>query len=99
MAFSSLPLEARQSTLISMSIKPEFASGLLMYTDDSPAKVSNDFLAIGLYDGYVELRYNLGSGTAVIRSEEKVGLNNWHTIVAARTEQSGMIECDMHLEV
>lgn len=89
MAYSPLPVSIRRTTLISISIKPETHTGLLIYTDHNIARASGDFLAIGLYDGFVELRYNLGSGTAEIRSRERVTLNEWHTIVAARTERSG----------
>jgi coxsackievirus/adenovirus receptor len=50
---------------------------------------SKDFLALSLNDGFVEFRYNLGSGTAVIRSNNRITVNEWHNTTAARTDRDG----------
>ena len=42
----------------------------------------------------MELRYNLGSGTAVLTSSSTLTLGEWHTIEATRTGRSGQLVVD-----
>jgi hypothetical protein len=52
---------------IQMNIKPEAQDGLIFWTGKSyPLTSSSDFLALGFRARALELRYNLGSGDAVI---------------------------------
>ena len=44
----------------------------------------DDFLSLALVDGFVEFRYDLGSGPVSIRSPERVRPGHWHRLVAAR---------------
>ena len=44
----------------------------------------DDFLSVALVDGFVEFRYDLGSGAVSIRSPERVRPGHWHRLVAAR---------------
>ena len=97
-AYSPLPTSARLTTMISLSIKPQYENGLLLYAGNDNTGIS-DFLAVGLYNGFVEFRYNLGSSTGVITSKENVTLNEWHRIVAARTEKSGTVICHRILQM
>ena len=56
-----------------MEIKPRLLIGLFFYVAQYMTSRAGDFLALSLVDGgHVELRYNLGADTAVIRSPEKV---------------------------
>jgi hypothetical protein len=88
MAFEPLEDDSRDMTSIYVSIKPLHKDGLIFYTDHG---TFSDFLAIGLYDGFVELRYNLGSSTVEIKSATRVELYRWHTIHAQRTGKDGSL--------
>lgn len=50
-----------------MTFRPSTPDGTLLYSDDDG---SGDFLAINLLDGYVEFRFDCGSGGAVLRYPE-----------------------------
>lgn len=49
-----------------LTFRPSMPDGTLLYSDDAG---SGDFLAINLVDGYVEFRFDCGSGGATIRCE------------------------------
>nr|XP_040052348.1 pikachurin isoform X1 [Gasterosteus aculeatus aculeatus] len=74
-----------------LTFQPLKPDGTLLYTDDAG---SGDFLAINLVDGYVEFRFDCGSGGATIRSEEKIGLETWHELRVSRTAKSGILQVD-----
>ena len=92
MAFPPLGKDVRARTTISASIKPLEKDGLIIYVARSTSPFF-DFISIGLYDGYVEFRYNLGSDTVEIRSTERIELNRWHTIHAERIGRIGENKC------
>ena len=54
-------------------------SGLLLYSQQH-VDGSGDFLSLTLIDGFVEFRYNLGSGPAIIRSHHKVTPKKFHRV-------------------
>ncbi|KAM8887242.1 pikachurin isoform 2-T2 [Spinachia spinachia] len=74
-----------------LTFQPLKPDGTLLYTDDVG---SADFLAINLVDGYVEFRFDCGSGGATIRSEEKISLETWHELRVSRTAKSGILQVD-----
>jgi len=47
-----------------MTFRPDLEAGVLLYSYDTDSK---DFLSINMVSGYVEFRFDCGSGTAVIR--------------------------------
>lgn len=47
-----------------LTFRPSMPDGTLLYSDDAG---SRDFLAISLVDGYVEFRFDCGSGGSTIR--------------------------------
>ena len=59
--------------------------GIILYSGSGGADGGDaDFLSVALVDGFVEFRYDLGSGAVSIRSPERVRPGHWHRIVAAR---------------
>ncbi|KAL0979826.1 hypothetical protein UPYG_G00190290 [Umbra pygmaea] len=74
-----------------MIFHPATPDGTLLYSDDA---ASRDFLAINLVDGYVEFRFDCGSGESVIRSEEPVSMGAWHELRVSRTAKSGILQVD-----
>ncbi|XP_070562238.1 agrin-like [Ptychodera flava] len=53
-----------------------------------------DFISLNLVDGYLEFRYDLGSGPAEIRSEDRVSLDKWHSVTVMRTSRDGEMKID-----
>ncbi|XP_035243973.1 agrin-like isoform X3 [Anguilla anguilla] len=69
------------------------SNGLIFYNgqkDDG----KGDFISLGLNDGILEFRYDLGKGPAVIRSREKVKLSAWNTVKLERVSRKGEISVD-----
>ena len=48
-----------------------------------------DFVCFGLKEGYPEFRFDVGSGPAIIRGNNTLPLNEWHTIKLTRDRQKG----------
>ncbi|XP_042308446.1 pikachurin isoform X2 [Sceloporus undulatus] len=71
--------------------RPDAEDGVLLYSYDSGSK---DFLSISMANSYVEFRFDCGSGTAIIRSEEPVSLNQWHELKVSRTAKNGILQVD-----
>ncbi|XP_026096298.1 pikachurin [Carassius auratus] len=74
-----------------MTFQPTNPDGTLLYTDDV---ASRDFLSISLVGGYVEFRFDCGSGATVIRSEEAVATDAWHELRVSRTAKNGILQVD-----
>ncbi|UXI17871.1 putative splicing factor [Sarcoptes scabiei] len=84
--------ETLQSELL-MIIKPNHTDGLFLYNGQKMDR-TGDFISLNLIDGFVEFRFDLGSGAAVIRSPERIAMNEWHTIHASRTGRQGWLRVD-----
>lgn len=75
---------------INMRFRASSNSGLLLWSgrqsDPQEQRDSNeDFLALGLDQGYLTLAYNLGSGEAVLRYNlTRLDDDLWHRIRAVR---------------
>ncbi|KFM77888.1 Agrin, partial [Stegodyphus mimosarum] len=80
-----------------LSLEIEFKSfaddGILLYNGQTSTK-SGDFISLSLKDGFVEFRYNLGSGAVVLRSLQKVILGKYQRVVAKRYLKDGMLAVD-----
>uniref|UniRef100_A0A3B3T6L7 EGF like, fibronectin type III and laminin G domains n=1 Tax=Paramormyrops kingsleyae TaxID=1676925 RepID=A0A3B3T6L7_9TELE len=74
-----------------ITFRPSVAEGTLLYSEDQG---SRDFLSIMLVGGYLEFRFDCGSGAAAIRSEEPVSLNMWHEVWVSRTARKGILQVD-----
>ncbi|XP_030623913.1 pikachurin-like [Chanos chanos] len=79
-----------------ITFRPISPEGTLLYCEDSQ---SRDFLSVTLMDGHVEYRFDCGSGSTVIRSEEPVSLYRWHEVRASRTARRGILELDNQVPV
>ncbi|KAI2665010.1 Pikachurin [Labeo rohita] len=72
-----------------MTFQPTKPDGTLLYTDDA---ASRDFLSISLVGGYVEFRFDCGSGATVIRSKEAIAMDVWHELRVSRTAKNGILQ-------
>ncbi|XP_049877117.1 agrin-like [Pectinophora gossypiella] len=70
-------------------------SGMLLYTGQSN-KAKGDFIAINLVNGYLQFRYNLGSGIANITSPVPITKGRWHRARITRVGRHGSLQLDQH---
>ncbi|XP_059550895.1 pikachurin isoform X1 [Myotis daubentonii] len=88
------PLEPRRYLSFmefEITFRPDSGDGVLLYSHDTG---SRDFLSINLAGGHVEFRFDCGSGTAVLRSEDPLALGRWHELRVSRTAKSGILQVD-----
>ncbi|PZC78437.1 hypothetical protein B5X24_HaOG202181 [Helicoverpa armigera] len=70
-------------------------SGMLLYTGQAN-KAKGDFIAINLVNGYLQFRYNLGSGIANITSPVPITKGRWHRARVSRSGRHGSLQLDHH---
>nr|XP_050861086.1 pikachurin isoform X1 [Vespula vulgaris]XP_050861087.1 pikachurin isoform X1 [Vespula vulgaris]XP_050861088.1 pikachurin isoform X1 [Vespula vulgaris] len=85
---------------INMRFRASSSSGLLLWSgrhsEPQEQKDKNDdFLALGLNQGYLTLAYNLGSGEAILRYNlTRLDDDLWHRVRAVRNEQWASLVVD-----
>ena len=83
---------------ITIRFRPFANNGLLLFNSFS-ASETGDFVAMAMVGGYLEYRYDLGSGVAVLRSAAPLELDVWHVVVALRTGQAGTLSVNGASEI
>ena len=77
---------------IELSIKPESMDGLILFNgQDAETKSSRDYVSLGLKDGFIEYRFELGGGPMIVMSESQIELNSWITIKISRHFRDGLL--------
>ncbi|XP_046330214.1 pikachurin-like [Haliotis rufescens] len=80
---------------LQMHILPKGKNGLLFWSGQDAMESSSDFVALGFVDGGLQLRYNLGSGEAVIGyNDSRLYDGQWHFVRAQRDKQDAYLEID-----
>ncbi|XP_075217484.1 pikachurin-like [Lycorma delicatula] len=81
---------------INMRFRTNSSSGLLLWTGRRELNLpTSDFLAIGIKDGFLHLRFNLGSGEAyIISNSSRINDGHWHRMKAVRSGQEGWLTVD-----
>ncbi|XP_023392683.1 pikachurin [Pteropus vampyrus] len=74
-----------------ITFRPDSGDGTLLYSYDTNSK---DFLSINMAGGHVEFRFDCGSGTGVLRSEDPLTLGHWHELHVSRTAKNGILQVD-----
>ncbi|XP_024080868.1 basement membrane-specific heparan sulfate proteoglycan core protein isoform X3 [Cimex lectularius] len=69
-------------------VKPEHPDGMFLYTSDLKAR---DFFSVGLKDGRVECRFDVGSGEAILQSNTILPLHEWSNITIKREKKEGKL--------
>ncbi len=77
-----------KTVTISLSFTASSVNGLLFYVGNFTS--NRDFLSLSLVDQRVELRYDLGSGPAILISQP-VSLDIWYDVVAYRLYREGRL--------
>uniref|UniRef100_A0A8C8SNC5 Pikachurin n=1 Tax=Pelusios castaneus TaxID=367368 RepID=A0A8C8SNC5_9SAUR len=95
-SFATMPWPLEPQNYLSftefeLTFRPDSETGILLYSYDTESK---DFLSINMVASYVEFRFDCGSGTAIIRSEEPIILGQWHELRVSRTAKNGILQID-----
>ncbi|MBN3322022.1 AGRIN protein, partial [Atractosteus spatula] len=89
LAFTTM--KAYHTMRIAMEFRASELNGLLLFNGQNGRK---DFVSLALVSGFVELRFNTGSGTGVLTSRVRVELGKWHQVVVTRNRRSAMLSVD-----
>lgn len=92
------PLKAYHKLSIEIEFMSYSDNGILLY-DQQRSDGRGDFVSLALIDGFVEFRYNLGSGLALLTSPDKVELSKYHKVVVKRYHRDGILKMDEAEEV
>uniref|UniRef100_F7CAL5 Agrin n=1 Tax=Ornithorhynchus anatinus TaxID=9258 RepID=F7CAL5_ORNAN len=84
-------LRAYHTVRVAMEFRAMEPQGLLLYNGQNRGK---DFISLALVRGFVELRFNTGSGTGTVTSKVPVELGKWHQLVVSRNRRSGSLSVD-----
>ncbi|XP_058266507.1 basement membrane-specific heparan sulfate proteoglycan core protein-like isoform X2 [Hemibagrus wyckioides] len=83
---------------IDVEFKPMDEDGMMIFIGGKKMKVE-DFVTLSLVEGHVEFRYELGTGQAILRTQEQVSVGQWHHVTAERFNQDGLLKLDDGPEV
>lgn len=75
-----------------ITFRPQQPNGLLLFNGQEGA--GNDYIALSLNDGYPEFRFDYADDPAIIRAEQRVQLNEWHTVHVSRIRKEGYMRVD-----
>lgn len=78
----------RDEICVSLLMYLPAVTGLILYNGQKKGG-DGDFVSLGLNNSYVEFRFDVGSGPAVIRSDHPIRIGEWHTVVLSRTKKQG----------
>ncbi|XP_053308487.1 agrin isoform X3 [Spea bombifrons] len=84
-------MKAYHTVRIAMEFRSSEQNGLLLYNGQIRGK---DFISLAVVNGFVELRFNTGSGTGIITSKVPVEPGKWHQLIVNRNRRSGMLSVD-----
>ena len=75
-----------------LRVKVESPTGLLLWTGGDEMSPASDFLLLGLENGFLHFRFNLGNGEGgVIYNQSKIDDGKWHRIRASRYVSSSIL--------
>ncbi|KAL1481290.1 hypothetical protein MTO96_015726 [Rhipicephalus appendiculatus] len=78
---------------VQLVMKPLSPHGVFFY-NGAKMDGTGDFVSLQMADGHVEFRFDLSTGTAVLRSPFPVALGEWHMVKASRTGRLGTLTID-----
>ncbi|XP_065220791.1 pikachurin-like [Planococcus citri] len=76
---------------LEIEFRPESWDGILFLTGERD-DLAGDFVSVVLYEGFVEFRFDCGSGVGVVRSDETVLLNKWNKLTIYRHRWDAWIQ-------
>ncbi|XP_042637513.1 agrin [Orycteropus afer afer] len=84
-------LRAYHTLRLALEFRALEPQGLLLYNGNARGK---DFLALTLLEGRVQLRFDTGSGPAVLTSSVPIELGRWHRLELSRHWRQGTLSVD-----
>ncbi|KAK6179410.1 hypothetical protein SNE40_011777 [Patella caerulea] len=92
MGYLALPVlkDGYKEFTIVVEFRPQAQNGLLLFSSETESAKS-DFFSIALIDGYVEFRFDCGTGLGVIRSTEMVNIGQWNRVALFRIDNSATL--------
>ncbi|KAF0312615.1 Pikachurin [Amphibalanus amphitrite] len=78
------PVEAHTDMRLTLELRPEDWDGVVLLSGETDS-LTGDFMAVILTGGFVEFRFDCGSGLGVVRSREPVSLDRWNRLTIIRT--------------
>ncbi|XP_034667224.1 basement membrane-specific heparan sulfate proteoglycan core protein isoform X7 [Drosophila subobscura] len=91
MSFPTLP-DSSFKLNFEITFRPEGDDGLLLFNGQT--RGTGDYIALSLKDRYPEFRFDFGGKPMLIRAEEPLQLNEWHTVRVHRSRRDGYMQVD-----
>ncbi|KAJ8259664.1 hypothetical protein GJAV_G00172040 [Gymnothorax javanicus] len=89
LAFTTM--KAYHTVRIAMDFRASETTGLLLFNGQNGRK---DFLSLALVSGFVQLRFNTGSGTGTLQSKVPVKPGRWYHLVVSRNRRNAVLSVD-----
>lgn len=64
---------------LEITLKPTAPNGLILYNGHRTDGFG-DYMALYLKDGFLEFSYDLGTGSAIVTSQLRIDLGEWHQV-------------------
>ncbi|XP_017851563.1 basement membrane-specific heparan sulfate proteoglycan core protein isoform X4 [Drosophila busckii] len=91
MSFPTLPNSAFMFNF-EITFRPESANGLLLFNGQT--RGMGDYIALSLKDRYAEFRFDFAGKPMLVRAEQPLQLNEWHTVRVHRSRRDGYMQLD-----
>ncbi|XP_032675236.1 pikachurin isoform X2 [Odontomachus brunneus] len=83
---------------LELEFRPEAWDGVLLLAGERD-DLQGDFMALILHHGFIEFRFDCGSGVGTVRSTETVRLNEWNTLSVYRHRWDAWIQLNQEKRV
>lgn len=83
---------------LDLEFRPEAWDGVLLLAGERD-DLQGDFMALILHHGFIEFRFDCGSGVGIVRSSEPVKLNEWNTLSIYRHRWDAWIQLNREKRV
>lgn len=75
-----------------ISIRPVLPDGLILYNGHRLATPNSDFISLSLRNGIPEFRIITANNVTVVKANNSISMNEWHTINVIRIKKTGKLE-------
>ncbi|XP_020280960.1 pikachurin-like isoform X2 [Pseudomyrmex gracilis] len=83
---------------LELEFRPEAWDGVILLAGERD-DLQGDFMALILHHGFIEFRFDCGSGVGTVRSTETVKLNEWNTLSVYRHRWDAWIQLNQEKRV
>ncbi|XP_022668849.1 basement membrane-specific heparan sulfate proteoglycan core protein-like isoform X5 [Varroa destructor] len=84
---------------IELRFRADKLDGLLLYNGNEGHVDTADFISLGLVNGYIEFRFDIGSGPGLLRSPFPITTDKWHLVRFGRQLREGHLQIDSGPEI